>query len=531
MASMAGQFRQIALRVCDALDAAEASSGPGSYPDLMMGLGEGGLADTLAAAAALRSETETLLAAGAGVVAKLSDRELGYSGLASRKGYRSPVAMIQSITGSSRTEAARQVRLGEAMGEADAARRLAEAATLTDTDRQRDDADLRAVDDDPTLAEIPPVVVPWFEPVTRAVDGHVLTPDGAAAIIQGMGEPCNRCDDEAMRTGVTELLAHVAALTADLEGTALAGTINADRLGKLARQQRDRIDPVGVSERYRTHYQSRTWRFSRSESGQRTAWVQFDDESAMWIDSIVAAGMRPRRGGPRFVDKTEAANAERMKTDPRSNDQLVFDLLMGALRAGAVADPTTAFGNRQPGIRVITTKENLPGRDNTGQPDGQVAGPGFLEDNGDAVAPEILEHMLCDVGTKPVTVDEAGNPLDVGREQRLFTTKQRVALAYRDGGCMDPLCDLQTSYTEAHHIDEWVAHDGKTNIADGVLLCLNSHLRVHNQGWRIIRDTVNVYWMIPPPTIDPEQRPIRMRPKAPWRQTDERRAVPAQGAG
>jgi hypothetical protein len=39
---------------------------------------------------------------------------------------------------------------------------------------------------------------------------------------------------------------------------------------------------------------------------------------------------------------------------------------------------------------------------------------------------------------------------------------------------------------------------------------------VHNQGWKIIRKD-NTYWMIPPPNIDPNQTPIRMRPKGPWR--------------
>jgi hypothetical protein len=64
--------------------------------------------------------------------------------------------------------------------------------------------------------------------------------------------------------------------------------------------------------------------------------------------------------------------------------------------------------------------------------------------------------------------------------------------------------------------DEWAADHGRTDIADGVLLCKNSHLRVHNQGWKIRRDH-NTYWMIPPPHIDPNQTPIRMRPKGPWR--------------
>jgi hypothetical protein len=238
--------------------------------------------------------------------------------------------------------------------------------------------------------------------------------------------------------------------------------------------------------------------------------VQFDDESAAWIDAIISAGMRPRRGGPRFVDPAERARAEELVADPRSNDQLVFDLLMDTLRAGAIADPTTAFGTRQPGLRVIIQQDQLDQRDS----EGNLTGTGFLEDTGQAVAPQTLQRMLCDIGTRPITVDPAGNPLDVGREQRLFTTKQHIAMAYRDGGCMDPFCDQPSSYTEAHHINHWVADHGKTDIADGIQLCRNSHMRVHNQGWKIRREG-SVYWMIPPKDFDPQQTPIPMRSKAP----------------
>jgi hypothetical protein len=232
----------------------------------------------------------------------------------------------------------------------------------------------------------------------------------------------------------------------------------------------------------------------------------------MWIDHVIAAGMRPRRGGPRFVDKDEAARADAMRNDPRSNNQLIFDLLIDAIRTGVLADPVATFGTRQPGLRVITTQENLNNRDQHRR----LTGPGFLEDTGEAVPPVVLERILCDTGSEQITVDGNGNPLDVGREQRLFTIKQKTALAYRDGGCMDPLCDQPTSYAEAHHLNEWAADHGRTDIADGVLLCKASHLRVHNPGWKIIRKH-NTYWMIPPPNIDPNQTPIRMRPKGPWR--------------
>ena len=108
--------------------------------------------------------------------------------------------------------------------------------------------------------------------------------------------------------------------------------------------------------------------------------------------------------------------------------------------------------------------------------------------------------------------DDEGRCLDLGREERLFSRKQKTALAVRDGGCMDPDCDRPPSWTEAHHIRHWKRDQGRTDLADGILLCRRDHLRYHNQGWEVRRDGA-VYWLIPPPTIDPDQTPRRMRSK------------------
>jgi hypothetical protein len=230
----------------------------------------------------------------------------------------SPVAMIQAITGSSRSEASRQVRLGEAMGEADAAARLAEidtgSGTGTGTGLDPDCGDSEAPGAGPLEAPAPPqVALPWFEPVTRAVAEHTLTSEVAAAIIRGMGQPCGHCDAETMREAAGRLLESLARLAAERPGTHYR--VNADEAAKLARQLRDRIDPVGVSERFQKHYEDRVWRFNRTASGQRTAWVQFDDESAAWIDAIISAGMRPRRGGTRTT--TQNRHRRRDTTVPK----------------------------------------------------------------------------------------------------------------------------------------------------------------------------------------------------------------------
>ncbi len=85
----------------------------------------------------------------------------------------------------------------------------------------------------------------------------------------------------------------------------------------------------------------------------------------------------------------------------------------------------------------------------------------------------------------PIVFDDDGRALNLGREQRLFSEKQRIALAARDGGCL--MCGRPPSWSEAHHIDHWDEHGGRTDIDDGVLLCRFCHLLVHNRNWRITR--------------------------------------------
>ena len=495
MARISDQIREIALDVCDRLAGYEVSTGQNPAPSLSLLIDK--IADTdlellLRDASAVRSEFDAIIAAGAGVVAKRSERELGYSGLAQRTGHRTPVAMVQSLTGSTRSEAARQVRLGEAMGEADAATLPApEAPGSTSTLFDEQDADAS----EPARSSVREI--PWYEPLTRAVQDHRLKSEAVTAILRGLGEPRAHCGTDALRAAAEELLA-------DSAGA------NVDELGRRARMIRDRIDPEGVALRFSERYEQRKWRFGRNENGMRTAWIEFDDESAAWIDAIVGSAMRPRRGGPRFVDPDESERARALVDDPRSNDQLVFDLLMDTLRTGAQADPSTIFGSRQPGVRVVITQEQLANRSSD---DDGPEGTGFLEETGAAVPGSFIRKQVCDAGTVTIFTDSGGNPLDVGREQRLFTSKQRIALAIRDGGCEFPDCDRPPSFCEAHHIDEWAADGGLTNLADGMLFCRHHHMLIHNNRWKITRKG-SVYWMIPPPGVDPAQAAIRLTSKS-----------------
>ncbi|GGF01505.1 DUF222 domain-containing protein [Mycetocola zhadangensis] len=524
MAHVSEQIRRIAQDMCDRIASLESHSsslgsnatGPGAVPPLSLLVDRATDADLehlLREASRLRSEADAVVAATAGVVAKRSVRDLGYSGLAKRNGDHNAVDMVQRLTGSTRVEAARQVKLGEAMGEADAATH----PTGNSTDLLHEPETGSSIEPSRPTPE-----APWHEPLTRAVRNRLLKPEAVTIIMRGLGEPNERVSVEDLRLSAEQILDDAAG-------------VNADELGRRARLIRDQIDPVGVRLRWDQHFENRKWRFSRSAEGVRTAWVEFDDESAAFIDQLVGVGMRPRRGGPRMVDPAEAERAKQLLDDPRSNDQLVFDLIMATLKAGVEADPTVAFGSRQPGVRIVITEEQFHRRD----ADGRLTGTGFNEDTGEAIPGNIIERNICTSGTRLVTVDEHNNPLDVGREERCFTTKQRVGLAIRDGGCVFEDCTKPPSYTEAHHINEWAADNGLTDIADGVLLCHEDHLLVHNNGWKIIREGSN-YFAIPPASVDPEQkpRPIRSKstlkqppPKALQARAAENRQTPPDPAG
>ncbi|WP_158270296.1 DUF222 domain-containing protein, partial [Mycetocola zhujimingii] len=267
------------------------------------------LEELLRNTARAKSELDAVIAAGAGVAAKRSARDLGYSGWAQSTGDRTAVNLVQRLTGSTKSEAFRQVRLGEAMGEADAATHPTgfgpgAGPGVDGADEPLIDLDGNIVidpDADPDadtgrtpMSVLRPVpVVPWHEPISRAAREGVIRSEAVTIIMRGLGQPNERVDVEMLRAAAVELIADAAG-------------VNADELGARARHLRDRIDPAGVQLRWDERFANRKWRFGRNEDGTKTAYVAFDEEGAAWVESIVGAALRPRRGGPRMVDPVEA---------------------------------------------------------------------------------------------------------------------------------------------------------------------------------------------------------------------------------
>ena len=123
------------------------------------------------------------------------------------------------------------------------------------------------------------------------------------------------------------------------------------------------------------------------------------------------------------------------------------------------------------------------------------------------VTASTVRKIACDADIIPVLLGGEGRILDIGRTSRVFPPHVRKALTARDLGCAFPGCTIPATWCEAHHIDYW-SRGGTTGTENGVLLCSHHHHVIHKEHWTIQVRT-GIPWFIPPPHLDPRQKPRR----------------------
>ncbi len=428
-------------------------------------------------------------------IARRSDHTLGYDGLARRNGFPTPATFIQSMTGSSIDEATKLARMGQSMRDAEV-----------------DGTEPTAVD-------------------TAALAG-AITLDCADAIRRGLGVADAAVTAEQLRIAAEKLIAHA-------QSTSALGSVTPEALVKLARQARHALDldaiERGEKQRSATRY-VRRWSRDGMSGG---SWALPDEDGGSEIDTALRLLLARTNGGPRFPATDGDGNAieksagEVATEDTRSADQILADGFTQIFLNGLRVDPSVVPGASRAAVRVIVEREVLQTR----------SGSALLEESLSAISFGKLEENLCAGGTVEVILNDNGT-IDVGREQRLFTSRQRIALGVRDGGCRFPGCEKPPSWCEAHHVDQWARDKGRTDVRNGILLCRYHHMLMHggassSEAWQIQRGGADYrgseyegskygggdrrsgeyrggdYWLRPPRERDPEQRLIAMPSRNP----------------
>ena len=322
--------------------------------------------------------------------------------------------------------------------------------------------------------------------VSAAVVSGDLSLEAARAIHLGLGSPT---------TGITadQLARAAAGLVADSAG------LTVQQLASRARAARDHLDERGILQRESDRRDRRYLTLTQLPDGMTRVSALLDPESAAIIVSAVNAITGPRRGGPRFVDGETAVDP----TDERTVPQLMADALVDLVKMATLAPSgRKLIGARRVGVRVLVAERDLR----------RAVGPAHIEGQTASVSVETATRIACDSAILPIVFD-GGQPLKLGRDQRLYTSHQRIAIAARDGGCLVVGCDRAPDMCEVHHINEWLRDAGCTDVEDGILLCRHHHMLVHNNGWRIERVATD-YLMVSPTgqaTAMPSKNPILAR--------------------
>ncbi|WP_414538676.1 DUF222 domain-containing protein [Gordonia alkanivorans] len=196
-----------------------------------------------------------------------------------------------------------------------------------------------------------------------------------------------------------------------------------------------------------------------------------------------------------------AAAAER---DDRSAEKRNHDAFSALLRL--VLD-SGALGRSHHGLppQVIVTITESALRERAGAPARTATGALLPIKDAVELAAESQQYL-------EVFRDHTSEVLYLGRAKRLASRAQRIAAVGRDGGCTCPRCTRSSFDSELHHVAEWTADHGPTDI-DSMTTACGPHNRAVGPGedqWATTIATEGVdagraVWH--PPTSHPDQTP------------------------
>lgn len=116
----------------------------------------------------------------------------------------------------------------------------------------------------------------------------------------------------------------------------------------------------------------------------------------------------------------------------------------------------------------------------------EVATGAAALDDGPPIPTSTAERLACDARVRTLIKDRVGNPLYLGRGDRVVRKTQLAALRIRDQRCCQfPGCDRKR-FLHAHHIVHWW-RGGATDIDNLVLLCSFHHRLIHDHRYRLRR--------------------------------------------
>ena len=442
-------------------------------------LAPGELMAAMSAAGDVRRLVDAAVAPIAAEVARQSRPELGGDSFARKQGFRSPTALISATTGVTAADASKTMKVGTA---------TAPGMSLT--------------------GEVLP-----------AKRQHVADAMRAGRIGQAAAHEIIRMLDRVeMRVARDVQERAERTLVAEAEG------LTSDQLHAVIVRLEATIDPDGLEPNEERLREQRSLVLREERDGSVSLRATLDPISGAAVkaalEGMVTHAFRTRgrgdiagrdaQGAPAGGAEADGAADEAglgdgadigPAIDQRSRLQMQADALVDVFRhALGCEEIPTGVGTT---VVVRVGLDELETRTGSAMIDG-LAHP---------ISAAAARRAAVDAKVVPMVLGGRGEILDLGRGARLFSPAQKLALAERDGGCA--FCgEAPPGQCSAHHIKWWVRDRGKTDLADGVLLCTGCHHRIHDDGWDIqVRGTgVDAeVWFVPPAWLDRARTPRKGR--------------------
>ena len=157
------------------------------------------------------------------------------------------------------------------------------------------------------------------------------------------------------------------------------------------------------------------------------------------------------------------------------SDDVEFDHLKADALVGLITGARTTR-HRIPDLTLITDARTL----HHGRHEHTVCETG----DGSPLPVETMRRHGCDAAITPITLDDDGVPLHVGRTRRLATPEQRRALRVMYRSCGFPGCQVRFEDCRIHHVTWW-EHLGATNLDNLLPICERHHHHLHEGGWTL----------------------------------------------
>ncbi|WP_330179203.1 HNH endonuclease [Nocardia sp. NBC_01503] len=315
------------------------------------------------------------------------------------------------------------------------------------------------------------------KPVTLALAAAAqaegdISPDHVRAIEKAMDRLPDRCSATDREAAQDQLVTY-------------ARTGWPDDVVKVGNRILAHLDPDGTLIEEKDQQRMRGIVLGRQRAdGMRGIKGELTPEFCALLEPVLAKFARPGMCNPDDAESPTAANTSidpdqlRMAAgrDLRSAAQRTHDALLTLLQPGVTPD---GLGTHRglPVATILTMTINQVE---------EAAGVATTATGG--TVPLTTALRLAERSRPYLAVfDHAGMPLHLGRDKRLATLAQRLALIASIRGCSRPGCDAPASLSAVHHVTEW-SKDGPTDVSNETLACDHCHGLVHDGpgGWKTI---------------------------------------------